>query len=45
MREKETGRRSSETGAKTELAMTLSMVKETTTTSVGNNGTCSDGRC
>ena len=45
MREKGTGRRSSEIGAKTELVMTLSMAKEATTASAGNNGACSDGRC
>ena len=45
MREKGTERRSSKTGAETELAMTLSVAKEATTASAGNNGACSDGKC
>ena len=45
MRKKGTGRRSSETGAKIELATTLSVAKETITASAGNNRACSDGRC
>ena len=43
MRKKET-RRSLETGAETELATTLSVAKEATTASAGDNGACSDGR-
>jgi len=44
MREEETGRRGSETGAKTEPAMTLGVAEEATIASVGNNRACSDGR-
>jgi len=44
MRKKEIRRRSSETGAKIELAMTLSVAKKATTASAGDNGACSDGR-
>ena len=44
-REKGIGRRSSEIGAKTELAMTLSMAKKATIASAGDNRACSDGRC
>ena len=36
-------RRSSEVGAKTELAMTLSVAKKANA-SAGDNGACSDGR-
>jgi len=36
-------KRSSETGAKIKLAMTLSVAKEANT-SAGDNGACSDGR-
>ena len=44
MRKKRTRRRSSKTGAKTKLAMTLSVAKEATTASAGDNRACSDGR-
>jgi len=43
VRKKETRRRSLETGAKTELAMTLSVAKKATIASAGDNGACSDG--
>ena len=45
VREKGIGRRSSKTGAKTELAMILSVTKEATIASAGDNGACSNGRC
>jgi len=41
---KETRRRSSETGAMTVNAMTLSVVEKVTTFSAGNNRACSDRR-
>jgi len=44
VRKKGTRRRSSEIGAEIELATTLSVAKEATTASAGDNGTCSDGR-
>ena len=45
VKEKEgTSRRSSETGAETDIAMTLSMAEEANAFSVGDNRTCSDGR-
>ena len=42
-RKKGRRRRSSEAGAKTELAMTLSVVKEANVLA-GDNGACSNGR-
>ena len=36
--------RSSETGAKTEFAITLSMAEEANAFSAGDNSACSDGR-
>ena len=44
MREKGTRRRGSETGAKTESAMTLDVAEEATIASAGDNRACSDGR-
>ena len=38
------GLESSKTGAKTDIAMIISMAKEATTFSVGNNKACSNGR-
>jgi len=35
---------SSETGAKTDIAMTISMAEEITTSSAGDNRACSNGR-
>jgi len=42
VREKETGRRGSEAGAKTEPATTFSVIEEATIASAGNNRACSD---
>ena len=44
MREERTGRRGSETGAKTKPAMTFSVVEEATIASAGDNRACSDKR-
>ena len=43
MREEETGRRSSETGAETDIATTMSVVEEATVSSAGDNWACSNG--
>jgi len=43
VRKKGTRRKSSETGAETEPAMTLSVAEEATIASAGNNRACSDG--
>ena len=42
--EERTGRRSSEAGAKADIAMTISVAKETNAPSVGNNKACSNRR-
>ena len=42
--EEGTERRGSETGAKTESAMTLGVAEEATITSAGDNRACSNGR-
>jgi len=43
VREEETGRRSSKTGAKTESAMIFSVVEEATIASAGDNRAYSNG--
>ena len=43
MRQEGTRRRGSETGAKTELAMTFSVVEEATIASASDNRACSNG--
>jgi len=43
-RKERTGRRGSEAGAKTEPAMTFSVVEEVNIASAGDNQACSDGR-
>ena len=43
MRKEENNGGSSETGAKTKPATTLSVAEEATITSAGDNRTCSDG--
>ena len=44
MRKEGNDGRSSKAGAKTELAMTISVAEEANTPSAGNNRACSDGR-
>jgi len=43
--EEKTRRRSSEAGAKADIAMTISMAKEANVPSAGDNRACSNGRC
>jgi len=43
VREEGTGRRGSETGAETDIAMTISVAEEATASSAGNNWACSNG--
>jgi len=43
VREEETGRRGSKTGAETNIAMTISVVEEATASSASNNRACSNG--
>jgi len=43
VREEKTGRRGSETGAETDIAMTISVAEEATASSAGNNRACSNG--
>ena len=42
MRKEGTGRRGSEVGAETNIAMTISVAEKANAFSVGNNRTCSD---
>jgi len=44
VREEETGRRGSKTGAETDIAMTISVAEEATASSAGDNRACSNGR-
>ena len=44
-REEKTRRRSSEAGAKTDIAMTISVAEEANAPSAGDNRACSNGRC
>ena len=43
-REERIGRRSSKTGAKADIAMTISVAEEANTPSAGDNRACSNGR-